>query len=364
MAVMTKRALNRATLARQMLLERTSMDPVVAIERLGGLQAQTTHTWYIGLWDRLEPFDPVEVGRLLAERQIVRMALMRSTIHVVSAADALWMRPLLAPAVGRTLGNRAPLLAGLDLGAVASAARAVLEAEPLTANALGRRLAERWPDRDPAALAQVARARLGLVQVPPRGVWGRSGPAAHTTVERWLDRPLATAPAPEALVLRYLAAFGPASVADAQAWCGLARLGDVFERLRSDLLVFTDEQGHEMFDLPDAPRPDADTPAPVRLLYDYDNLLLSHADRGRFHPPKGAPPPWNREGPVPGSLLVDGLVRGTWTLTRVGRDTTLTVTPSGRLTRADAQAVTAEAAALLQFAAPAAERHEVEILAG
>lgn len=340
------------------------MDPVVAIERLGGLQAQTTHTWYIGLWGRLEPFDPVEVGGLLAERQIVRMALMRSTIHVVSAGDALWMRPLLAPAVARTLGNHAPALQGLDLSAVASAARAVLEAEPLTATALGRRLAERWPDRDPAALAQVARARLGLVQVPPRGVWGRSGPAAHTTVERWLDRPLAAAPSPEGLVLRYLAAFGPASVADAQAWSGLTRLGDAFERLRPDLLAFTDEHGRELFDLPDAPRPDPDTPAPVRLLYDYDNLLLAHADHGRFHPGKGTPPARDREGRVPGSVLVDGVVRGTWTLTRVGRDTTLTVTPTGRLTRADQQAITAEATALLEFAAPAAERHEVEIVTG
>lgn len=361
-STITRRELNRATLARQLLLERATVDPAVAVERLAGLQAQTTHGWYVGLWDRIEPFDPAEVGRLLAERQLVRMVLMRSTIHLVSAADALWLRPLMDPAVRRPLANHRRELDGLDLDLVARAARAALEADPLTATALGRKLAERWPDRDPAALAQVARARLGLVQVPPRGMWGRSGPAAHTTVERWLDRPQVAGASAESLVLRYLAAFGPATVMDAQMWCGLTHLHDAFERLRSDLLHFEDEDGRELVDVPDAPRPGADAPAPVRLLYSYDNLLLSHADRSRFHHPRvGPPPPWDREGPVPGAVLVDGVVRGSWTAERGQGTALLRVRPLGRLTRAECREVEDEAGALLGFIAPASAGRDVVI---
>lgn len=325
------------------------MDPLVAIERLAGLQAQTPHTWYIGLWSRLAPFDADEAGDLLTERRAVRMALMRATIHVVSAADALWLRAVLAPVIARTLGHHAGQLEGIDMGALARAARAIVESEPLTAAALGRRLAERWPDRDPAALARAARTQLGLVQVPPRGVWRRSGPAAHTTIEKWLAKPLSGAAGPELLVMRYLAAFGPATVADAETWSGLRGLDAAFARLRPDLAVFAREAGDEVFDLPDAPRPDPDTPAPARLLYDHDNVLRGHADAGRFHRPSGPPPPWDREGPTPGHVLLDGIVRGTWTLARDGSRIVLTVNRVGRYTRADTDAVTEEARALLAF---------------
>lgn len=361
---LTRRDLNRATLARQFLLERVTMDPLVAVERLAGLQAQTTHSWYIGLWSRLQPFDPHEVARMLAEREVVRIALMRSTLHLVSASDALWMRPLLEPAIRRPLAGRDRLLAGLDQDLVARRARAILEAEPLTAAALGRRLAEHWPDRDPTALAAVARARLPLVQLPPRGMWGRSGPAAHTTIEHWLAKPL-TAASPETLVMRYLAAFGPAGVMDAQAWSGLTRLGEVFERLRPDLVRFEDEEGRELFDVPDAPRPDPDTPAPARFLYDYDNLLLSHADRSRFHHPRaGAPPAWDREGPVPAPVLVDGFVRGMWVAVRDRGAVRIEVRPLGRLLKAEIEQIEAEADALLGFIAPAATQRDVAIVRG
>jgi hypothetical protein len=331
------------------------MDPVVAIERLAGLQAQTPHAWYIGLWSRLAPFDAKEAGDLLTERRAVRMALMRATIHVVSAADALWMRTVLAPVIARTLGHHAGNLEGIDMRALARAARAIVESEPLTAATLGRRLAQRWPERDPAALAHAARAQLGLVQVPPRGVWRRSGPAAHTTIEKWLAKPLSAAAGPDTLVMRYLSAFGPATVADAETWSGLRGLGEAFARLRPDLAVFTREGGGEVFDLPDAPRPDPEAPAPARLLYDHDNLLRAHADRSRFHRASGPPPPWNREGPKPGNVLLDGLVRGTWTLSRDGTRVVLTVNRVGRYTRADTDAVTEEAQALLAFLSSSTE---------
>lgn len=368
-APLTQRQLNRATLARQLLLARTARPIAEAVEHLGGLQAQTPHGWYVGLWSRLDPFDPVEAGRMLAERELVRLGLQRSTIHLVSAADALWLRPLLAPVLDKALGSFARNLQGLDRDVIADAARPIVDDEPLGWAELGRRLAERWPERDPASLAQVARARLALVQVPPRGVWGRSGQALHTTAEAWLGRPLDAATATddthraaERLFLRYLAAFGPASAMDAQAWCGLTRLAAVADRLRDQLVTFEDDHGRELFDLPDAPRPDADTPAPVRFLYDYDNLLLSHADRSRFRSPIPLADAFSGIAPqrAPGAILVDGVVRGAWIVDRERSRTTLAVRTAG-LTQAELDEVAAEGEALLGFLAADAAGREVAI---
>src|SRR5919107_705431 len=191
--VLSLRELNRAALERQLLLRRQKLSALQAIEHLVGMQAQAPVPPYVGLWTRLEGFDPDELSRAIR--------------HLVP-----------------------------------------------------------------------------LVQVPPRGVWGESGPAAHTTVEAWLERPLDRGSSLEEMVLRYLGAFGPASVMDVKTWSGLTRLGEALERLRSRLRTFSDEGGKELFDLPDAPRPDPATPAPVRLLGEYDNVLLGHADRRRMIP--------------------------------------------------------------------------------
>jgi Winged helix DNA-binding domain len=359
---LTPRQLNRATLARQLLLAREAWPVARAVEHLGGLQAQTTHTWYVGLWCRLDPFDPHEAGRLLAERELVRLGLQRSTIHLVTADDALWMRPLLAPVLEKPLSSFARNLDGVDRDAVAAAARPLLAAEPLGWAALGRRLAEHWPGRDPASLAQIARARLALVQVPPRGVWGRSGQALHTTAETYLDRPLDDDPSVERLLLRYLAAFGPASAMDAQAWCGLTRLAAVADRLRDRLIAFRDEQGRELLDLPDAPRPDPDVPAPVRFLYDYDNLLLSHADRSRFSGPRSVGRAFADVPPqrAPGAVLVDGVVHGSWLLDRERKAATLVVRTT-ELPKAQLDEVVAEGEALLALVAADADKRRVTI---
>jgi hypothetical protein len=359
-ATLSRRSLNRATLARQLLLGRSDMTALEAIEHLVGLQAQTPHTWYVGLWARLVGFDPRVVADLLVDRTVVRIALMRSTVHLVSAADALALRTLLAVAGERAFQtNFAKNLDGVDLAAVAAAARAVLDDRPMTFSALGRALAGRWPGRDPAALAQAVRAYLPLVQVPPRGVWGRSGPAAHTPLETWLGRQVTRDHPIDALVVRYLAAFGPASVRDVQVWSGLTRLREVLDRLRPELVAFRDERGAELFDLPDAPRPDADTPAPVRYLYDFDNLLLSHADRGRVITDayRGRDP--GTHGPVPRLVLIDGFTAATWT-TQISRGAaTLTVRPFGKLSTRDRAALETEGAGLLAFLAPAAASHDI-----
>ena len=347
---MNLRALNRALLARQMLLRRESLSAVEAIERLVGMQAQSPTAPYVGLWTRMEGFEADALSRLIVERGAVRLALMRSTIHLVTARDCLALRPVVQPALERELkGARGRRLAGLDLGEVVEAGRALLEETPLGWTELGARLAERWPDRDPEALAHTVRTRLALVQLPPRGVWGAGGRALHTTAEAWLGEPVSRDPSPDAMVLRCLSAFGPASVADVQSWSGVPRLRDVVERLRPRLLSFRDERGIELFDLPDAPRPDAGTPAPPRFLPEYDNLLLSHADRARVIPAEHA-------ARVSASLgrpmfLLDGFVRGTWAITRERRKATLAIAPFEPLRSGDRDALSEEGAKLVRFAA-------------
>ncbi|MCY9695849.1 winged helix DNA-binding domain-containing protein [Paenibacillus alginolyticus] len=259
--ILSQRALNRALLARQLLLERSNKHVLQAARHLVGLQAQAPNPPYVALWTRLQNFRHEELSRLIMDRSIVRIALMRSTIHLVTAEDCLTLRPVLQSVQDRALkGTFGKKLAELDLDALAAAGRALLETQPLTFSELGKRLQAQWPQSDATALSQAVRCSLPLVQVPPRGIWGASGQAAHTTAEAWLGRPLAPGQDPEAMLLRYLAAFGPASVKDMQVWSGLTRLREVVERLRPSLLSFRDEQGNELFDLPDAPRPDPATP--------------------------------------------------------------------------------------------------------
>lgn len=267
--VLGPRALNRATLERQMLLRRWDLSALDAIGRLVGMQAQAPDPPYIGLWTRLEGFRPDELASLIEAQRAVRVALMRDTVHLVSARDCLKLCPLVRPVLDRVLrANRAhrAALEGVDTEELAAAGRALLEEWPLAAGELGELLGERWPGHAPASLARAVRHLLPLVQVPPRGVWGKGGRTKHTTAEAWLGRPLDSDPPPEGMLLRYLGAFGPASVKDAQTWSGLTRLGEVFERLRPRLVVFRDERGEELFDLPDAPRPDPDVLVAPRFL--------------------------------------------------------------------------------------------------
>ncbi len=208
------------------------------------------------------------------------------------------------------------------------------------------------------------RTAVALVQVPPRGLWRRSGPVAHTSIEAWLGEPPSDLPSIDDIVIRYLAAFGPASVMDAQAWCGLTKLGEVFERLRPQLVSFRDEAGRELYDLPDAPRPAPDVPAPRRFLYDFDNLLLSHADRRRFIDAAIRARILETPNAYPGTFLVDGTVAGTWDWPRnIGRGAsggaTLVLHPFVPLTAADREALEAEGAALLALLAPDAAHHDV-----
>jgi hypothetical protein len=363
-APISLRALNRATLARQLLLERATLSVEDALEHLVGLQAQTPHTAYTGLWSRLAAFAPEALSELIVERRIVRLALMRGTIHMVTARDAWGVRPLVQPVLDRVQKRQFGMrLVGVDLDAVIAAGRAFVDAEPRTFKALGDHLLERWPGRDRFALEQTIRTAVPLIQVPPRGLWGRSGPIAHTSIEAWLGAAPADPPGLDGLVTRYLGAFGPASVMDAQAWCGLTRLVDVFDRLRAELLTFRDESGRELFDLPEAPRPGPDVPAPPRFLYDFDNLLLSHADRTRALSAEAADAvrPAIQE-PV-STFLLDGFVAGTWRIEREKSRgaATLTLRPIRPLSRRQTVDLTDEGAELLAFLATESTEHQIRI---
>jgi hypothetical protein len=366
--VLSLRALNRATLERQLLLRRSDLSVLGAVEHLVGLQAQIPLNPYTALWSRLDRFKPDRLAELLLERRVVRIVAMRATLHLVSADDCLVLRPLMQPVLDRELARHpeyAPALVGVDLDAVLAFARPLLAARPRTGPELRAALAERFPDHDAYALAYACRNLLAFVQVPPRGVWGRSAQVTSTTAESWLDRPLAADPSIDEVVLRYLAAFGPATAADVSTWSRLTGLRAVIDRLRPRLRSFRDDRGRELVDLPGAPRPDPEIPASPRFLPEYDNVLLSHADRSRFVSAEHRAQLSAIAGPVHGSVLHDGVLLGTWRLDRDagGGAVTLVVNHVERLTKPAAAAVNAEGRRLLRFLAADAEAHLVTFVA-
>ncbi|MER5646439.1 winged helix DNA-binding domain-containing protein [Streptosporangium sp. NPDC002524] len=355
METLTRRDLNRATLERQLLLRRADLPALTVIERLVGLQAQDPDPPYVGLWNRIGAFGIDDLTRLLHRREVVRATLFRGTQHLVAAEDYLWLRPLLQPMLNRwQKGGFGRFTAGLDLGELAAAAREILGEGTLTRPELGRALAGRWPGRDPVALARSAQGLLPVVHPPPDGTWGRRGATPFALAEHWLGRPLAAEPSARELVVRYLAAFGPATVRDIQAWSGMTRLGEVVESLRPRLRVFGNEHGQELFDLPEAPRPDPGVPAPVRFLAALDNVVLAHADRTRVVSD-------DRRGHVvvEAAVTVDGFVHGLWSVRRDRGTATLVVRLFEPLPGRDEAAVTEEGARLLRFAAPDAEGHDI-----
>jgi len=363
--VLTLRELNRATLARQMLLDRQAIPVLDAVERLAGLQAQVTSPPYVGLWTRLRDFRREDLTRLMEERQVVRATLMRATLHLMTAEDYLLLRPALQPALTRSMNSIAgKRLDGLDVDRLVGAAREYFEREPHPFADLRPLLSELEPDRDPSALAYAVRTSLPLVQVPSGGVWGYSGKAPFTTAERWLGRALSGSEDPRRLVLKYLAAFGPATVRDVQTWSGRMQLKQPVEELRAELRTFRDERGNELLDLPDAALPPEDTPAPPRFVPDYDNLVLSHADRGRVISDEHRKKVFLSAARVRATFLIDGFVRGAWKVEKTRKTATLVIEPFEPISTEDRAALSDEGERLVRFLAEpqGAETFEVRFV--
>lgn len=363
MTLLGARALGRATLARQLLLERADMPVHDAVAHLCGLQAQEPQEPFVGLWSRLRAFDPASLSGLLTGRRVVRLHLMRRTVHLLTAEDALaWRARYDAMLRQRVLGVYRRELDGIDLDELAAAGNAALaDGEPRTMTELARALAERWPSPGPRPLGEMLiAALLPVAQLPPRGLWRRTAGARYGLLSSWLGReidppaPDGTDPVGRALVRRYLAAFGPAATADLRAWCGLAGLPAAVAGIRDELVAFRDEHGRELLDLPDAPRPDPGTPAPVRFLPAFDNAILGYHDRGRIIDDA------HRGLSVAGerAVLVDGRVAATWNVDAG----TVIVTPLRRFTRADRTAVAEQGRELAAFLS-AGDSHRVRVAA-
>ncbi|MFB9740243.1 winged helix DNA-binding domain-containing protein [Pseudonocardia sulfidoxydans] len=347
---LSSRALGRATLARQLLLDRADLPVRDAVAHLGGVQAQEPQEPFVGLWSRLRGFDPAVLSGLLVDRQVVRTTLMRRTIHLVTADDALaWRSRHDAMLRQRMLGVYRQDLAGIDLDELAAAGRELMaDGQPRSQTEVGRALNERWPGPAPRVLGEAVVATLvPMAQLPPRGVWRVNAGARNTTLAAWLGcdvdppAPDGTDPVGEQLVRRYLAAYGPAASADLRAWCGLAGLPAAVAAVRPELVSFRDERGRELLDLPDAPRPDPDTPAPVRFLPAFDNAILGYDDRSRIVDDayRGLSVAGER------AVLVDGRVAATW----IVADGVVVVTPLRRFTRADRATVAEEGRLVAAF---------------
>jgi hypothetical protein len=290
-----------------MLLDRVELPVVDAVGHLVALQAQEQWDPYVALWSRLERFDPHELGGLIERGEVLRGSALRATIHLATADDFVVLRRLAEPAIARMFHTAFGRRLTVDPAEIAGYVRELLSEQPRTRAELRPLLVERWPDQPSDSLTAIA-YMLPVVQAPPRAVWGKGGAA------RWAPAGVPPAdPQPEALVRRYLAAFGPASVMDMQNWSGLTKLRAVFERMRDELRVLRGDDGRELFDVPDAPLPDPGTPAPVRFLPQYDNVALGHKDRSRIVPPRAGELFGGDDG-FWSAVLIDGFVRGSWRL--------------------------------------------------
>jgi hypothetical protein len=361
---LSRRALARATLARQMLLARERLPALKAIERLVALQAQWPRPPFVGLWTRLQGFERSQLTSLLQKRQVVRATFVRATLHLVSAKDFLALRPSLQPMLdGGLMGVLRDRAKGLDPGRLAAQARRFLARGPRTFEEVREHLANDAPGADVRAMGYAVRLSLPLVQVPTDtdSPWAFSNNPPFAVAEDWLGRPFPRDAGPLAtLLLRYLAAYGPASLADMQAWSGFKGLREAVEALRPRLRVFRDEGKREVFDLPDAPRPSEDVTAPVRLVPEYDNLITARTD-DRFVAKADRPRVYLSALRIAATVLVDGHVAGTWGIERKKSAAVLTIVPFAPLAARAKQDALAEADVLLRFVEPDAATRDVRV---
>jgi len=357
MVVLSGRAVNRATLARQLLVERAEVSTVEAVGQLAGMQGQEPKHPYVGLWSRLDGFTEAQLTEAVDKRDVVRATLFRGTLHLVTSEDYLRFRNTLSPVLEsglRMLGDRA---AGLEPDKVVAAARKLLAKEPLTFTEVRDALVEQFPEVNERALGFTTRMMVPLVMYPTDARWSWSSNARFTPAEDWIGSRLHPKAEAQELVTRYLQAFGPATPADFQTWSGLPKAKPLFDAL--DLQTFTDDAGKTLYDVPDGPRPDPDTPVPVRFLPEFDNLLLAHAKRERIIADEHRPAVFTKNLRIKSTYTVDGLVAGLWTAEKKRGVATLTLTPFGRTLKKTLTELEREGTGLLRFLEPDAKTYEV-----
>ncbi|MEX2551694.1 MAG: winged helix DNA-binding domain-containing protein [Actinomycetota bacterium] len=357
--VLSLRQLNRATLARQMLLERGAVSVGEAVAQLVGLQAQQAMTPFVGLWSRVEGFRREDLAGAIGDRQVVKATLWRATLHLVTEADfrgfRSTMQPMLSAASQSINQARAQ---NLDVQPLVDAARRFLGERPRTFAELSTMLSELRPGVDVGAMRYAVRTHLPLIQVPIDGGWSYPGNPQFTLAESWLEGEIAAEDHLKELLFRYLAAFGPASATDFQTWSGL-RLRERIDEFRPQLVVYRDEARRELFDLPEAIIPPDDTAAPVRLLPEYDNLLLAHRKRTRVIADEHRSRVYLPGLRVRSTFLVDGFVAGAWKLESSKTSADLVIEPFQPLSAAEAKELSQEAERLVQFLSPEARSHAV-----
>lgn len=359
---LSNRQLNRATLARQMLLQRSDRTPAEAVEFLLGLQSQQTHDPYIGLWTRLRDFTPEMLTQLIVDKTLLRATTMRGTLHLHTVEDMVGIRALVEPFLKSvwTSGFR-KRFGDNDKAKVLKAAVKLIDKAPSTAGALGKALKEQFPTADPLSMTTLLQSHETLIQIPPTRIWGSGHAPILTRIEKWLPsvpKPTVTS---ENLVRRYLAAYGPASIADMQTWCRLTKLSTEFKAIESELVTFESEDGRVLYDLPDAPRPDADTPAPVRFLPLYDNVYLGYDNRRRILS-EGTADRVNMFQDFKPAVLIDGEMNAGWVIDNKKGAAVLVIEIYRKLSKRETTELEAEGLAFLKFMEPKANTWDVTFM--
>jgi hypothetical protein len=357
MSVLSAKAVNRATLARQLLLERESVSASEVVERLVGMQGQEPKHPYVGLWTRVDGFTEAQLDQAVEAREVVRGTMFRGTLHLLTAADYLRFRVTVAPVLEaglKVLGDRG---AGLEPDKVVAAAEKLLAKEPLTFTEVRDALQQQFPEVNERALGFCTRMLVPLVMYPTDVRWSWTANSRFTPAEEWIGKKLHKRAETKELVTRYLRAFGPATPGDFQTWSGLQKAKPLFDEL--ELETFTDDAGKTLYDVPDGPRPDPETPAPVRLLPEFDNVLLSHAKRERIIADEHKPAVYTKNLRVKATYTVDGLVAGLWTAEKKRGVATLTLTPFGKLLKKTQAELEREGDGLLRFLEPDAKSFAV-----
>ncbi len=357
--VLTLRELNRATLARQMLLERADLSVTSAIERLVGMQAQLSSAPFVGLWTRLKDFKRDNLASAIQDHSVVKATMMRATLHLVTANDYDWLRTTLQPAiVGASESIRERRGVELDLDEILRLAREYL-AEPRTFAGITAHFSELFPETDIGSIRYSIRTHLPLVQVPINSGWSYPGNPQFALADGWLGHAISAEADFRELVRRYLAAFGPARVTDVQTWSGLGKLKAALDALKPELVIYRDEQNVELLDLPDMPIPSADTPAPIRFLPEFDNLLLSHTNRTRVVADAYRSKVYLPGLRVAATILVDGFVRGAWKIEKAKGAAALVIEPFEPISTAERAALEEEGKKLVRFVEPGAKSHSI-----